>query len=246
MPDVITRDDLPQMYRNASDKSGEAQKIFLFWNVVNYIALALGALVVALKKWIPYAPVISAVLLAAGAALTFSLRKSRLEQRWYRCRAVAESVKTLSWRYMMCAAPYNHTLDLEAASRLLNNVLHQIANEEPEAEAPEATEVTEKMQAMRSRLVIERLKAYMDLRIGKQKKWYSKESKKNAKKAEIFLYIAAGTQVLALIFSLLLIPYETELPDLVGVFSAVSASFLAWMQLKRHEEIGRASCRERV
>ena len=228
------------MYRNASAKSRKAQKIFLFWNVVNFIALALGALVVALKRWIPFAPVISAVLLAAGAALTFWLRKSRLEQRSYRCRAVAESVKTLSWRYMMCAAPYSRTLDTDTASRRLNSVLHDIAKQEREIEAPEATEVTQKMQELRDLPVTERLKAYMNLRIGSQKKWYSEQSKKNAKKAAIFLYIAAGTQVLALIFSLLLIPYETELPDLVGVFSAVSASFLAWMQLKRHEDLSQA------
>jgi hypothetical protein len=30
-----------------------------------------------------------------------------LQAAWFDCRAVAESAKTLSWRYMMGSAPYH-------------------------------------------------------------------------------------------------------------------------------------------
>jgi hypothetical protein len=239
MPERIERADLPPMDRRASDESGHAQVIFLRWTRFNFIALVLAALVVALKEWIPGAPVISAVLLAAGAAMTFWLRKNRYERRWYRCRAIAESVKTVSWRYMMCAAPYDSSLETYNAVKLLNDVLHDMASQEPDVQAPEPTEVTPKMQDVRRWPVADRLQAYLDERIAGQQSWYSRESQKNAQRAESFLYIAVATQVLALIFALLLIHFEW-MPDVVGVFSSISASVLAWMQLKRYEDLAQA------
>jgi SMODS and SLOG-associating 2TM effector domain 1/SMODS and SLOG-associating 2TM effector domain 3 len=239
MPETIERNDFPRMYRLADDKSVQAQRIFLRWNVVNFVALILGALVVALKEWIPGAPVISAVLLAAGAAMTFWLRKNRYERGWYRSRAVAESVKTLTWRYMMCAAPYDRSLDTPTATRLFNGVLHEIALQEPEVDPPEPVEVTAKMQAVRTWPAADRLEAYLAQRIADQREWYSKKSKQNARSGDRLLYLAAATQVLALVFALLLINFET-LPDIVGVVASISASLLAWMQLKRYEDVSQA------
>jgi hypothetical protein len=239
MPERIDRADLPLMYRRAGDESDRAKALFFRWNRFNLIVLIVAALVAALKEWVPGAPVISAVLLAAGAAMTFWLRKNRYERRWYRCRAVAESVKTLSWRYMMCAAPYDRPLETYNAVRLLNDVFHEIASQEPDIQTPEPTEVTSKMQDVRRWPVTDRLQVYLEQRIAGQRNWYSNESQKNAQKAETFLYIAIGTQVLALIFALLLIYFEW-MPDVVGVFSSISASVLAWMQLKRYEDLNQA------
>ena len=48
----------------------------------------------------------TAVILAVGLVLLWVLRAKRYEKVWFDCRAVAESVKTATWRYMMQAPPY--------------------------------------------------------------------------------------------------------------------------------------------
>lgn len=101
MPDqtVVLRKDLPEIYRKAADASATSQKLFLVWNLIDIAALTLAALILALNGWLHSGGAVAgAVLLAAGAVMTFWLRKSRYERRWYSSRAVAESVKTLSWR----------------------------------------------------------------------------------------------------------------------------------------------------
>ena len=51
-----------------------------------------------------------AVALGLGSLLTLSIRVSNLDKTWFSARAVAESIKTLAWRYMTRADPYNASL----------------------------------------------------------------------------------------------------------------------------------------
>ncbi len=49
----------------------------------------------------------------------------KLQQDWYRCRALAESVKTLTWRYIMGAAPFASGLPLQDARAEFRNQLYR-------------------------------------------------------------------------------------------------------------------------
>lgn len=223
------------MYGQAGEKSGKFQRLFLLWNGLNFACLILGALAIALKEWISGAAFISAVLLAAGAAITFWLRNKHYEQAWYRCRAIAESVKTLSWRYIMCAAPYVASLDPDDAAGRLNLVLHDMAKEERELPAPEPNEVTEKMRQVRTWPVDDRLATYLEYRIKDQRVWYAGKSRDNSEAAKRYLFLAAGTQIAAVVFAF------TKVPDsVVGVFSSLAACLLAWIQLKSYEDLSQA------
>jgi hypothetical protein len=237
-PKQITKGDLPKMYRDASDSSGRSQKRFLRWNLINFGVLVLAAAVSAFKDRIFQAPLISAILLAAGAVMTFWLRKSRLERHWYRSRAVAESVKTLSWRFMICASPFEHSLTEEEATRRLERVLHEIAGQESEIPAPELHEVTVKMKAVRKWSALQREELYLQERVKDQYEWYRREAEKNSKQGRHLMYAAVVAQVMALALALVLV--SKRAPDLVGVFAAISASALAWLTLKRYEDLAEA------
>ena len=63
----------------------------------------------------------------AGLIILITRAQSKPEQQWYRCRALAESVKTLTWRYMMHAAPFN-SKENDAKSELRDQ-LHKVFNE---------------------------------------------------------------------------------------------------------------------
>jgi Flp pilus assembly protein TadB len=237
-PKQIARADLPKMYRDASDSSARSQKLFFRWNLINFGVLVLAAAISAFKDASPQAPLVSAVLFAAGAVMTFWLRKSRLERHWYRSRAVAESVKTLSWRFMTCASPFEHSLTEEEATRRLERVLHDIATQEREIPAPELREVTPKMKTVREWTASQRGALYLQERVEDQYQWYTREARKDSKQGRQLMYAAVVTQVVALALALVMV--AKHIPDLVGVFAAVSASALAWLTLKRYEDLAEA------
>jgi Flp pilus assembly protein TadB len=202
-----------------------------------FINFALAAVVSTLKNWLHTAGAVTvAAMLASGAVMTFWLRKSRYERRWYSSRAVAESVKTLSWRYMMRAAPFeggSPEADAEAAT-LFEKFDHDIADQEA-APAPEPHEITAKMREVRHRAAAERADMYMKERIEDQRTWYARNCEKNSRNGNRTLWFAIATQVIACGFALIQI--AREIPDFVGVFATVSAGALAWMQLKKYEDL---------
>jgi len=248
MPDQkreVLRAGLPEIYQKAGDASARWQKSFLQWNRINFIVLALAAAMSSLRSYLPTevlrgaAAIMGAALLASGAVMSFWLRKSRLERRWYSARAVAESVKTLSWRYMMTAAPFEGgSPDAEAkAAALFESFVHDIAEQE-EAPVPKIQEITAKMQEIRAWPRAARLTLYLQERLEEQRTWYAGNSERNEESGRRVLYMAVATQIVACVLAL--IPIFREIPDFGGVFATVSASALAWMQLKKYEDLTQA------
>jgi hypothetical protein len=242
MPDqnVVLRTDLPEIYRKAADASAKSQDLFLVWNLITIAALTLAALILALKGWL-HSPgaVAGAVMLAAGAVMTFWLRKSRYERRWYSSRAVAESVKTLSWRYMMRASPFAGGSPHEEAqaAALFETFVHDIADQEA-APVPKPHEITDKMREMREKTPAERAETYLRARYEPEREWYDTNSKKNSRNGSQVLSLAIATQIIACGLALIQIFHET--PDFVGVFATASAGALAWLQTKRYEDLAQA------
>src|SRR5581483_4581432 len=69
----------------------------------------------------------AALLLLTGLATT-TKRQAQADQAWFQGRAVAESVKTACWRYMMRVAPY---ADDASADAELASVLRRVARASP-------------------------------------------------------------------------------------------------------------------
>lgn len=240
-PKEIQRTDLPEMYQQAGDASAQSQKLFFRWNLVNLLVLTAAAALTALKTWLQKPGAVVAVfLLALGAILSFWLRQSKYERRWYSARAVAESVKTLSWRYMMCASPFEGGSEAadDRASAQFNKALHEIADQE-EAPVSKLDEITPKMRQVRQRPSSGRLALYLRERVEDQRSWYARNSAKSSKAGDRYLLLAAVAQIIALCFALLLVFFD-KFPDVVGVFATVSAGYLAWLQLKKYEDLAQA------
>ena len=239
----IQREDLPAMYREASDSSARSQNIFIRWNVINLAVLVLAAIVSALKdplhEYTTGLTLASAILLAIGAIITFALRKNPFEREWYRSRAIAESVKTLSWRFMTCASPYEHSLAEAEATLRFEKVLHDIAEQESKNPIADPGQVTDKMKQVRTRSVTDRKDLYIRERVKDQFGWYKKNSERNSQRGKRAMYVAVMTQVIAVIGAFVLF-YLKQNFDLGGILAAMSASALAWIQLKRFEDLAEA------
>jgi len=66
----------------------------------------LDAIAGELDSYKTFLAITGAVLFFISLALSVYVKSAKLECTWYDGRAVAESVKSLSWRYMMGADPF--------------------------------------------------------------------------------------------------------------------------------------------
>ena len=109
------------------------------------------------------------------------LRVYQPDDIWYNGRAVAESVKTRSWRWVMRAEPYEDTDNIERVSKQFINDLKAILNQNRslskamESSAGLDAPISDVMNSIRRLAVEERLALYQEQRIDNQAIWYSKK-----------------------------------------------------------------------
>jgi hypothetical protein len=71
---------------------------------------------------------LAALSLLGGVGISLLLVFTQYEETWYKCRAIAESVKTITWRFMARAEPYN-SHDRNKVFKLLTTALRKILSE---------------------------------------------------------------------------------------------------------------------
>src|SRR5260221_3490932 len=108
----IGREDLPGIYYSASDASGTAQNTFLLLIKINIgfliILTMLSGINISVigEKYRYLIPFASAILMLISIIITFATDLGKYEKKWYDGRAIAESLKSLSWKFMMKAEPF--------------------------------------------------------------------------------------------------------------------------------------------
>src|ERR1700690_4448063 len=100
----IAQSDYPALFLAADSASRTAQKRHLRFTGVILGALVASAALGALSGVFPSVSKALALASTAGAAISFMLTAMRKalkpEKLWYSGRAVAESAKSMAWRYM--------------------------------------------------------------------------------------------------------------------------------------------------
>lgn len=180
----------------------------------------------------------AAVLFLAALLVEIRLIRRRPEREWYDGRAVAESAKTLAWRYAVGGLPY--PVDQDAGPALKRDMHNLTTDVAPLREAVAgATVSTEWMEELRSRDFATRRNAYLRYRIEEQQAWYSRKAAYNAQRAKWWSFglLAAETAgvILAALKSLAFVSI-----DLASLASALIASGGAWLAVKQYESVAAA------
>jgi hypothetical protein len=105
------RVEYPALYRAASDDSRDGQNTYKRLVQADLALVVVGATLGALAFLVPrvYAAAFAAVaaIVLLGSIVVKYVSKQRSDDKeWFDGRAVAESVKTLTWRYMMRLEPF--------------------------------------------------------------------------------------------------------------------------------------------
>jgi hypothetical protein len=242
--------DFPGLYQASDTASLQAQN-----NYKNIIAYDLVSMIVASalaiynyqdtgpKLWIY---VISGVLLLVSFTLTLVIRTKKFEDIWYQGRALAESCKTLTWRFITCAESFEVDLEKDIVKEKFISRLKEFSNEFKElnetlnAKTIVLPVITDKMWKIRNLNTLERKDYYIKNRINDQKNWYANKAEFNKKKYSNWFMVIIVSQFISILSIAFLIKFPESNWNLVGLFTTISASALSWLQLKRHQELKQA------
>jgi hypothetical protein len=190
--------------------------------------------------------IISGLFLLISLILTIILKTKKYEDTWYQGRALAESSKTLTWRFVTCSEYFETTLDIGEARRRFTTRIKELSDEFKELSSamnPDTINllvITPKMLEIRNFDLANRKDYYIKNRIEEQKNWYAIKAKYNSKKYNFWFWSIVASQAISLISIVLLIKFPDFDWNLVGLFTTISASALSWLQLKQHQELKQA------
>lgn len=193
-----------------------------------------------------YIYVISGFLLLISLILTIILKTKKYEDVWYQGRALAESCKTLTWRFVCCSEYFENSVDLVEAKKRFIDRIKELSNEFKElsksmnAKTLNLPIITDKMLEIRSMNLSDRKHYYIQNRIEDQKKWYADKAEYNIEKYNLWFWIIIFSQIASLIGIVFLIKNPECNWNFVGLFTTISASAISWLQLKQHQELKQA------
>jgi len=159
--------------------------------------------------------------------------------RWISSRAVAEAVKSLSWKFAMKVSPFNG-LDSDD-EKLLKEKINEVLQEKngykeciKDALEPNDKYIPQEMMECRKKNFSDRFLEYNKNRVADQKEWYKNSAEENKKKDGIFKGILIVLMIIMFAFTVI----HNSLFPLATVVSMIF-NLLLWMQIKKYSELNK-------
>lgn len=236
----LKREDFPALFRAADTCSQAQQKIFFLVLAVELLLMIFATVISVLNAPWPSMAIIQAVSLFGALGAAVYLFAAKPDRHWYSARAVAESVKTLTWRYVTQAEPFDTDGLTERLhfSRILNDVVEQNRDVTKRfCTDLDGTQITDEMSALRQSAFDHRKAAYVEGRVVEQQGWYARKNKVNDCLAKRSFTVLASCLVLAGIFAICRIRFFDTSIWPTDVFVGLATTVLAWTQAKRFSEL---------
>ncbi|MEV0681477.1 DUF4231 domain-containing protein [Actinosynnema sp. NPDC050436] len=243
----LTDRDLPGLFEAADAASLDGQRRYV--RAVR-LRLVLAVAAAATGVWplivgrVDLAAIGTAIALAGVTATELNLKSSRPEDRWYDGRALAESAKSLAWKFAVGGSPFAKTgrvRDPQAAEREFIKQVGELLAEAPTTAITPSDRpvVTDAMRLLRSQDLDTRKEVYLRSRIEDQQDYYTRRAKRNERRAGWWRTALLAIEV-AGIGAALAKAVGAITIDLAGVVAAVIAAGTAWMSLRQLSTLARA------
>lgn len=232
--------DFPALYRSADDLSSKFQAYFFRALKLHLVLLVIAAIlsITSISHW--SVAVFQLLALLGALSCSIYLFGWRPDRYWYAGRAVAESIKTITWRYVCRAEPFQE--DDPIARSNFQHKLKAIVDQNKDVAQSfmnylEDPQITDVMTRMRSSPLEERKSTYAASRIKDQLTWYAKKAAFNRRTSSGFFWALIVTNVVAVLCAILRIKFVDVPFWPTDIFVAIAASLLSWMQAKRFSEL---------
>ncbi|HCM1973825.1 TPA: DUF4231 domain-containing protein [Salmonella enterica subsp. salamae serovar 52:z:z39] len=233
--------DYPGLYDFSDEKSSKYQVCFFRLLLVEYLLLLLVSVVGLLKKdhiiEVTYAVIFCMLLI-----IMLYRNHIKHEQKWYKYRALAESIKTISWRYCMKTPPFNseekESVDkfIATVGELVND--NNYISDEIDEKYAKKDKITIDMHMLRTLSYDERKQYYYDNRIVEQREWYLRKATYNKKISRRWTYLIGSIYGISVIIVMLNAMNIEGIPDFpVDPVTTLAASIIGWAQIKKYNEL---------
>ncbi len=232
----MTPDSFPGLSRSADGSAADAQSTYRRLIRLQYLLLTVAATI---SIWFGASPdlyIAYALVLAASTGLLLYMAVQKPEKEWYGCRALAESIKTSTWRYMMRAEPFEDAPKLSTVAEKFSEFLRAILDANSHVRDSisrrpvTGDQITNEMNAVRALPLAERVQRYNTDRITDQREWYVAKVTWNRQRFRLWILICVLVQGVAIALPLLRIRHDPLLmiwptePLLVTSSSAIGCN----------------------
>lgn len=233
----------PALYVCADAASSNQQSFYHQLIKWEYAALTVAAVLTLPLSELPTYFAFHAAALFVGLAVLIWRSSAKPEQRWYRNRALAELVKTSTWRYVMRAAPFDAP-ELPAAKAAFRAYLTSViktnadSGELGDGVADAGKHTTDEMELIRALEWQKRRDYYVRYRIIDQLSWYKSKTALNRSLAQrwhliaVCVYLVAAGLILVRIAEPRLLPIWPIEPLLVA-----TSCVTGWTQIRKFNEL---------
>ena len=244
----MQRTDYPALCQAASNASRDGQAVYLRLMKADLVLLVVAAALGSISPLVPPESGSLFAVVAAVAVLTAVLVKLVNRGRpgdrdWFDGRAVAESVKTQTWRYMMRVEPFDDdtTCDAEFARGLKATISARPGLPLDPGRLPQGAEqITTKMREVRRLTLLDRRDFYIQHRLDNQAAWYRDKCCANRTAAGRWFWATISAQFAAISLAIVRIAVPVVGLSLVSFLAALAAALTAWTQVRRNDELSKS------
>jgi hypothetical protein len=244
--ELVPEANMPQLFQAADQASLEAQASYVGGTRKRLLILA-GAAVAGVCSWrvgsgrVDVWGIAGVIAFVAAMTLELSAWRSRPDKAWYDGRAVAESAKTLAWKFAVGALPFPSDMNLSDARHALLKRFQEVRDSFPglELAASEAPAISDWMIDQRMSPLEHRRSSYLSARIADQRGWYSRNTALNKKKARFWRSTLVASEFLGVAFSLAAALVENFMVISPAIATIVVA-IVAWSETKQYDFNARA------
>jgi hypothetical protein len=238
--------DLPGLFEAADSASIDGQRRYVrtVWLrlLLAIMAAAFGAIQWKVGQRQVDVAAIGTTLALVGVLLTeLGLHTVKPELRWYDGRALAESAKSLAWRFSVGALPFPKGGDEPEIERRFIRRIHDLLKDAPTTSIQPSRRqvITEGMRRLRAADLATRRAAYLEGRIDDQLSWYSRKAESNDRLARHWGFGLLAVELAGIAAALAKVAGYIQL-DIAGVVAAMIAAGTAWVGLRQLSMLARA------
>jgi hypothetical protein len=236
--------DFPGLFQAADEASMRGQQTYLralrVRLVLSVLAAVSGAITITVGD-ADVSAVATALFFVGALGVDVLVLRDQPNQAWYKGRALAESTKTLTWRYAVGGAPFSRNLPDSDADQLFIERLGELRGDLDTASLlPSRAEViSDRMRSLRAASLQDRRDAYLSGRIEDQQTWYANKARLHQRQASWYGRLVLVCE-LAGVAAALARAFDVVTFDLAGIVAATIAAVAAWTSARQHSTTAQA------
>ena len=233
--------EYPHLYEITNSRSAKNQ-----WHFLNAVRTEYALLIfTAVNSSLPYNGKYITNLVLFVLLIIFLLLRNviNFEQKWYKYRAVTESIKTTTWKFAMKAEPFNGSEDANDAKQYveyLKNIVKdsKYAIKTETLRNPKEDNFRVCLKSIREMSYEQRRDLYVEQRIEDQRAWYAKKSIFNKRLGRAWAVAILILYILSLAMTAYLVKEPTQATSLpTELITTIISALIGWVQIKKYNEL---------